>query len=230
MATSLIRKALVLSLLLLAPVAASAQNPEPGRVPVVLILPFDTERTGRAPAPGTSETLAEVLGGVLIESGAFRVMDSNWLEVARPTTTGRGEVRSRALAANVDYVIEGALSQYNVAERRRTIGGLPFVRALGGITRATTDSETEILIRIIDVRTGEVVSTTTGRGSAKHSTGGLAVGGLIHGMPGLVGGVTSATGVKQKLANDAIGGAREMAARGVINAAARLQKSAGEIR
>lgn len=224
MMTSTIRQAVALSLLLVTPAIARAQSPEPGRVPVVLILPFDTERTGRAPGPGTSETLAEVLGGALVENGAFRVMDSNWLEVARPTTTGRAEVRARALAANVDYVIEGVLSQYTVSDRRRTVGGLPFVRALGGITHATTDSEIEISIRIIDVKTGEIVSTTTGRGSASHSSGGLAVGGIIHGMPGLIGGVSSNSGTKPKLTNRALDEAIGMAARGVINAAARLRK------
>jgi curli biogenesis system outer membrane secretion channel CsgG len=226
MATSSIRQAVtfvfLLAVSLIGPAIAQAQSPDTGRVPVVLILPFDTERTGRAPNPGTSETMAEYLGEALIANGAFRVMDGNWLDVSRPTTTGRADVRAKALAANVDYVIEGTLSQYHIAQERRTLGGLPFIRAIGGITKA--ESNIEVAVRIIDVATGEIVSTTIGRGNANHTTRGLAVGGVIGGMPGLIGGATSASGIKPKLTDRAIGSALEMAAQGVINAAARLRK------
>ena len=67
------------------PVLAQPEVPRPA----VVVVPFETDRTGWMPPPEFGTTLGELLADRLIESGKYRVMDYTWLVDAGPPTGGR---------------------------------------------------------------------------------------------------------------------------------------------
>jgi hypothetical protein len=118
---------------LLATRPALAQEATTDR-PVVTIAPFETGRTGWVPPSGFGQIMAERLGQRLVESGHYRVLDSELLtrepSGARPGVVPLQAWRDRAERAGVSYLLIGSVTQYSKEERRRSGGGATAVLQL----------------------------------------------------------------------------------------------------
>ena len=210
---------------------ASAQEAiEPATRPTVTIATFDTDRTGWMPPPNLGETLAELLTDRLVTAGSFRLVDRDWLV---PAGEDRRRVSfavllDRAAAAGVDYLIAGSLTRLSIEKHTTTGGGVLPVPFVGGlIKKKKTESAIGLTIRVIDVRTGEVIATSTGESGASMKTtsgGGLAVVGHVP-LPLALGKGTSVTGFHDRLVDTAVQEAITMAAEKLVAAAPRLRRA-----
>jgi len=101
----------------------------------------------------------------LVAAGQFHVLDGQWLR--RGTATGDLRTAEEALLANarnagVDYIVLGSITQFSMENRQRTLGGGGLVRRLpifGAFQRQASRLTVSILVRLVDVRSGEVVTT-----------------------------------------------------------------------
>jgi curli biogenesis system outer membrane secretion channel CsgG len=187
------------------------------------IAPFDTDRTGWVPPPRFGETVSDLLANRLVDLGAFRIFDSGLL----PESDVRGRrasldaIRELASQAGVDYVILGAVTRFG-NEKNHNRGGLLGIPFLGGAGKNSQESSVGLTLRVVNVRTGEVVTSTMSTGTATKKTRTIAGGALIHGVP--VGGLFSSggTGALDRLVAEAL-------VQAVDNAATALAKAAGKI-
>jgi curli biogenesis system outer membrane secretion channel CsgG len=165
----------------------------PGERPAVAVVPFDTRRTAWVPPPGAGNTIAELLGQRLVESGNYRVLDWELIAPGGFTSAESPEsiasIDERARRAGVDYLVLGSISRYSKEQTRRSAGGgaivlgvlaaLRFhmpVPLMGGGSAMTTQSVVGLSVRMINARTGELVKITSSQGSSSRAD--RAVGGL----------------------------------------------------
>jgi curli biogenesis system outer membrane secretion channel CsgG len=187
--------------------------------PAIAIAPFDTDRTGWMPPPHFGETVADLLASRLVNLGGFRVFDRGVLpESDQGHRPAFDVIREIARQSGVDYVVLGAVTRFG-NEKKNTRGGLLGIPFLGGGGKTSQESSVGLAIRVIDVRTGEIVSTTTSMGAASKSHRTIAGGGLVHGVP--VGGLftSSSSGSLDRLVAEALIGAIEDAAAALMKAA-----------
>jgi len=190
--------------------------------PTIAIAPFDTDRTGWMPPPHFGETVADLLAARLVDQGGFRVFDRGVLpEFDQGRRPPFDAIREIARQSGVDYVVLGAVTRFG-NEKKNTRGGLLGIPFLGGGGKSSQESSVGLTLRVIDVRSGEIVSTTTSMGAASKSHRTVAGGGLVHGLP--VGGLftSSSSGSLDRLVSEALVGAIEDAAASLTNAAARI--------
>ena len=225
---------LLAAIIALAPRPAAAQEP-PGTQPSVMtaaigpiarptlaIAPFDTDRTGWMPPPHFGETVADLLAARLVDQGGFRVFDRGVLpEFDQGRRPPFDAIREIARQSGVDYVVLGAVTRFG-NEKKSTRGGLLGIPFLGGGGKSSQESSVGLTVRVIDVRSGEIVSTTTSLGAASKSHRTIAGGGLVHGLP--VGGLltSSSSGSLDRLVGEALVSAIEDAAASLTSAAARI--------
>jgi curli biogenesis system outer membrane secretion channel CsgG len=186
----------------------------------VVVADLDTDRTGWVPSPRLGATLAELLTDRLVSSGHYRLLDR---ETVAALAGNRGAVpfavlRDRAAAAGGDYLIVGAVTRFSTERQRKTGVGLLPVPIVGGLVRKNkVEFVIGLTLRVVDVRTGEVVATaaTEGGAATQNSSGaGIAVVGLPVPIGG--GGGSSATGVQDRLLDAAIAQAIDAAAEKII--------------
>src|SRR5438876_11246758 len=170
-------RVVLIALVVYVPAIARAQDAPPPARAAVTVAEFATDRTGWMPPPHFGETVADLLAQRLVETGRYRVLDREFLPSPsiNVAPTDIASLRVRAEQAGVQFVIVGSVSRYSIENRRRTGAGLAGL-ALLGVRNDRTDSTIWLTLRMVDVRTGEVVatSTTEGRGTRGH----LAIGGL----------------------------------------------------
>ena len=192
-----------------------------------VVAPFDTDRTGWMPPPRLGETLAELLSARLT-SGGVRVIDQAWLPWtttgASPTAEGLFE---RVAGRGVDYVVFGSVTRLSIERSSSSRAGLlPVPIAAGLIRKQKTKTVVGLIIRIVDVRTGEIVGSATSQGGGQHqstSGGGLTV---ISKLPLVGGSRSSATGVQDRLLDDAVREAIDVAAVEITAVAQRVGRPA----
>ena len=195
---------------------------QPAARPAIAIAPFDTDRTGWMPPPNFGETVADLLASRLVDLGGFRVFDRGLLpEAEQGRRPAFDAIRELARQSGVDYVVLGAVTRFG-NEKKNTRGGLLGIPFLGGGGKSSQESSVGLTIRVIDVRTGEIVSTTTSIGAASKSHRTVAAGGLVHGLP--VGGLltSSSSGSLDRLVGEALVGAIEDAADSLTKASTRM--------
>lgn len=209
--------------------AQEAQVSVTGRtLPTVTILPFETDRTGAyALPPSAGAAAADLMVHQLVNSGSYRVLDKSWLTNADDVATHRArldDMRRAAAEAGVDYLVLGSFIRYSEERRNRAYGGAVFkVPVIGGLHKRGTESVIGLAIRVVDVRTGEVVATTTTYGRASRKKLGLGLLGVISG-----GGFSSnGSAAGNLLAGEAIEHAVADAGKALTIAAARLTRSRG---
>jgi curli biogenesis system outer membrane secretion channel CsgG len=199
-----------------------AQDTKAVSKPTIAVVAFDTTRTGWMPPPGFGETVADLLTDRLVSGGAFRIIDSS-LVITPGDDVGRmpaAMLMERAGVAGVNYLVLGAVTRLSMEHRTSTGGGvvpIPIVGAL--IKKKKTDSILGLTIRMVDVRTGEIITTTTVEGSSSGNTssgGGVAA--FVH-LPFIAGKHSSATGIQDGLLAKAVGEA-VMAVAAHLNGAA----------
>jgi curli biogenesis system outer membrane secretion channel CsgG len=127
---------------------------------------------------------------------------------------------SNAKDARVNYVVLGSITQFSMENRQRAGGGiLPHV-PLGGFSRRTNRLAVTILARVVDVQTGEVV--TTGSGTGVGARGNLSVGAVLARPFGLGGFRSGASDSRDAQLNEALTDAVDGVARSLANASPRL--------
>ena len=198
--------------------------------PSLTVADFDTDRTGWMPPPRLGTTLAELLTDRLVVSGQYKMTDREWL-IAAPDNQARiplAQLVERASAAGIDYLIVGSVTRLSIEKNSSTGAGgvpLPFIGAF--LHKNKTESVIGLTIRVIDVRTGEVVATSTAEKGAtqKNSAGGGIA--IVGHVPIVAGGGTSATGFQDRLLDTAVQQAVTEAADKILAAAAKLTHVAG---
>jgi len=148
--------------------------------PRVAVAEFDVALSGRTlPPPDMASSAAQAMVDRLVSSGAFQVFDAQWLSRGRGGPADLAELRAEAQRAGVDYLALGTITQFAEERGHRGFGGgaLRFP-VLGGASRRQVDLVISVLVKLVDVRTGEIVTTATGLGSASRSNinaGGLSL-------------------------------------------------------
>ena len=223
--------ALVLVLTLCAARTAAAQDtasPDtrpsaiPAARPTIAIAALDTDRTGWVPPPNFGETVADLLANRVVDLGAFRVFDRALFPDRGPNGRAAFEaVRDAAAQAGIDFVVLGAVTRFG-NEKKNSRGGLLGIPFLGGGGKSTQESTVGLTLRVVNVRTGEIVSTSTSLGAAGKSHRTIAGGALVHGLP--VGGLfsSSSSGSLDRLVAEALVDAVEDAAASLTKAAQRM--------
>ena len=206
-----------------------ARASEPAPRPTLTVADFETDRTGWMPPPRLGTTLAEQLTDRLVTAGASRVMDRAWL--ASPA----GEsgfiplpvLIERAQSHGVDYLVVGSVTRLSIEKNSSTRGGIVPIPFVGGMfNKKKTESVIGLTIRLVDVRTGEVLATSVAQGDAMHqakSGGGIAIVGPVPIVAG-VGGANSATGYLDRLLDVAVQEAVTAAAARLVAAAPQLRR------
>ena len=204
---------------------ALAQDDRPVSRSTIAVVAFDTTRTGWMPPPGFGETVADLLTDRLVSGGAFRIIDTS-LVVLPGDDVGRmpaAMLMERATSAGVHYLVLGAVTRLSMEHRSSTGGGVVPIPIIGGlIKKKKTDSILGLTIRMVDVRTGEIITTTTVEGSSSGNTssgGGVAA--FVH-LPFVAGKHSSATGIQDGLLANAVGQAVAGVAEHLNAAAPRL--------
>ncbi|HXT68978.1 MAG TPA: CsgG/HfaB family protein [Vicinamibacterales bacterium] len=194
----------------------------PAARPTIAVGAFETDRTGWMPPPHFGETVADLLASRLVELGAYRVFDRGMLP---ESTAGRrpslDAIRELAQQAGVDYVVLGAVTRF-ANEKKNSRGGLLGIPFIGGGGKSSQESTVGLTLRIVNVRTGELVSTATSLGAASKSNRTIGAGAVVHGLP--VGGLftSGSTGSLDRLVGEALLDAVEQAAAALTKAAARI--------
>jgi curli biogenesis system outer membrane secretion channel CsgG len=209
------------------PMPATVQDsgPPPAR-PTMTVADFDTDRTGWMPPPRLGTTLAEMLTDRLVAAGQYRMMDREWIVSAQDGHVPFPQLVERAAGAGVDYLVAGSVTRLSIENRSSTAGGavpLPLIGAL--IHKHKTESVIGLTIRVIDVRTGEVVATSMAeRGATQKNTAGGGI--IVIGPVPIFGAAgSSSTGFHDRLLDTAVQDAVTAAADKIVAAASRLVRS-----
>ena len=191
--------------------------------PTISIAPFDTDRTGWMPPPHFGETIADMLANRLVDLGAFRVFDRGLLPGAdRPGSRPSFDaLRELASQAGVDYVVMGAVTKFS-NEKTSKRGGVLGVPFLGGVGKNTQESAIGLTIRVINVKTGEIITSTGAQGSASKQNHTVTGGGLVHALPVGAMYTSGSAGSLDRLLGQAIGEAVESAATALTRAAPKM--------
>lgn len=213
-------RVLILILGLLAwPALVAAQ---PAARQAIAVASFETDRTGWVPPPNFGETVADLLASRLVELGAFRVFDRGMLpESGQGRRPSFDAIRELAQQSGIDYVVLGAVTRFG-NEKKTSRGGLLGIPVIGGGGKSSQESSVGLTIRVVDVRTGEIVGTATSLGAATKSNRTIGGGAVVHGLP--VGGLftSGSTGSLDRLVADALVDAVDEAAAALAKAASRF--------
>jgi curli biogenesis system outer membrane secretion channel CsgG len=194
--------------------------------PIVAIVDFDATPSGRLlPPPQLGETAAQLMLDRLVASGAFRVYDGHWLQHQRRDTDRRDRletVRAGAESAGIDYLLLGTITRFSEERRNRSFGGGAFrLPIFGGMHRQRAELVVAISVRLVDTRSGEIVTTATGMGTAIRTNMGLGGLGLLR--AGGVGGFSNGSSdFRDAQLDEAIRRSIELASVELISAGQRL--------
>jgi curli biogenesis system outer membrane secretion channel CsgG len=204
--------------------AAAAQTRE---LPRVAIADFEVPPSGSTlPPPHLGATLAQLMLHRLVDATQFHVYDPQFLPTAASASRSRqaeAALRADAREAGGDYLILGSVTQFSMEQKQRGFGGGGLIHHLpiGGIGgRQTSSLCLSIVVRVVDVRSGEVVATATGIGDGRRSR--VTAGALAAALP-IVGGFSrGSSNARDAQLAEATRQAVDAAATGLVSAAARL--------
>lgn len=191
---------------LLAAPAHAQEDKAPISRPTVAIAAFDTSRTAWMPPPSFGATVAELLTDRLVAAGPFRVIDSTLMGSASASADASlAALRERAIESGVQFLIVGSVTRLSLEQRTSSGGGIIPIPIVGGLIRKhKTESIIGLMIRVIDVQTGEVVATATSEGTASGSSSSGGGVGLVGKVPIVGAKRSSATGIKDGLLDAAV--------------------------
>jgi curli biogenesis system outer membrane secretion channel CsgG len=209
--------------------AAAAQ---PQELPRILIADFEVTPSGTTlPPPHLGTTMAQLMLHRLVGATQFHVYDPQFLRAAASASRSRQAeeaLRTDARAAGVDYLVLGSVTQFSLEQKQRGFGGGGLIHGLpiGGIGgRQTSSLCVSILVRVVDVRTGEVVTTATGIGDGRRSR--VTAGALVSVLPGVGGFSNGSSNARDAQLAEATRQAVDAAAVGLVSAASRLSAGVG---
>jgi len=200
---------------------------QPRVLPRVAIADFEVTPTGSTlPPPQLGVTLAQLMLHRLVDATQFHVYDPQFLRAAGSASRSRqaeATLRADAREAGVDYLVLGAVTQFSMEQKQRGFGGGGLIHGLpiGGLGGRQTNSLcVSIMVRVVDVRTGEVVTTATGIGDGKRSR--ITAGALAAALP-IVGAFSrGSSNARDAQLAEATRQAVDAAAVGLVSAAPRL--------
>jgi curli biogenesis system outer membrane secretion channel CsgG len=194
----------LLAALALPAAAVSADGPLPPRS-TISVIAFDTDRTGWVPPSRFGATIADLVTDRLVRSGRFRVLDREWsLGLDLPhDPEAREALRMRAQQRGVDFLVVGSVTRFTTETDRRRLGAFAL-SALGGLGRSKTESVVGLTLRVIAVRSGEIVTATTSTGAASRRRVGAGGLGVVHGVPFAGGFSSSSDGIREPLIDEAL--------------------------
>ncbi|HTM25127.1 MAG TPA: CsgG/HfaB family protein [Vicinamibacterales bacterium] len=140
------------------------------------------------PPPQMGAAIIDLLLGELVTSQQFHVYDGQWL-VPQDEIGGRANIahlREAAAERHVDYLVLGSVTAFSMVQTGNRGGGILPLHAAGGLGVVSVNrSQLAVAVnfRIVDVRTGEIVTTGSGQGTGTRKSGGLALLGLLRGLP-----------------------------------------------
>lgn len=177
------------------------------------------------PPPELGPAIAALITDQLVTAQRFHVVDGEWLVPEEQTGRAVALDRLRATAerGRVDYLVLGTVTQFATEQRRRGAGGLwpkPFLG--GGLGMRESRTTIGLTLRVVDVRTGEIVATTSAQGMGRRKGKGLGLLGAFHGLPLAVAAANSISRSRDAMLNDAIQQAAVTAARGLVTSASRF--------
>lgn len=185
--------------------AALAQEQTTVR-PTMAVADFETDRTGWMPPPRLGTTIAEMLTDRLVTAGQVRMIDRVWLTGdigGAPVSLAK--LIDRARDVGVQFLVAGSVTRLSIEKRSSGAGGLVPLPVVGGLFHKNkTESVIGLTVRVVDVRTGEVVATAAAeKGASQRNVagGGLLVVGHV---PIVAGGGSSATGFQDRLLDTAL--------------------------
>jgi len=160
--------------------ASTVWGAESPQRPRLAVAEFEVTLSGRTlPPPDMAASAAQVMVDRLVSSGVFQVFDARWLSRPRAGHLILDEIRGEAQRAGIDYLAFGTITQFSEEQSHRRFGGgaLRFP-VLGGASRRTNDLVIGVLVKLVNVSTGEIVTTASGVGSGTRtnfSAGGLSL-------------------------------------------------------
>jgi curli biogenesis system outer membrane secretion channel CsgG len=138
------------------------------------------------PPPQLSGAIVEMMVNELVASQRFHVYDGQWL-VPETEIGGRvnlDRLRDAASSRHVDYVVLGTVTAFSTERKQKRGGGIlptPFVG--GGFSRDRMQTAVGLTFKVVDVRTGEIVTTATAQGVGLRKSTGLGLLGVVRGVP-----------------------------------------------
>jgi len=140
------------------------------------------------PPPQMAGAIVELLVGELVGSQQFHVYDGQWLVPQEEAGGHANLARLRAAAAewHVDYLVLGSVTAFSMVQTRNHGGGLiPLHTVAGGglYSSAQSGLAVNVSLRIVDVRTGEIVSSASGEGTSRRKSAGFGALGFFRGIP-----------------------------------------------
>ncbi len=193
--------------------------------PTLAIVDFEATPGGwTLPPPRVGETVAALMVDRLVASSQYHVLDGRWLQDgtrSRPSIEG---LRADAEAAGVDYLVLGSITRFSTENGQRTLGAAGFLPLLAGYRKNKSELVVGLMVRIVDVRTGEVVATATGQGNSTRTKRALGGVGLVRGggAAGGSNGPSSPMDFRDAQLDEAITRSVQATAAGLVNAAPRL--------
>src|SRR5690348_17154819 len=165
---------LVLAALFTTQAFASAQEARDPR-PSIAIADVAVNPGGYMLAPPQlGPVIVDLLVNELTSSRQFHVYDRQWL-VPQTDRNGRmnlDRLRGAAEERHVDYLVLGTVTSFSMQRGGHGGGALlpkPFPVA-GGLSRRRADLAIDLALRIVDVRTGEIVSSANGSGTSTRKS------------------------------------------------------------
>jgi len=131
-------------------------------------------------------TIVELMMAQLVASQRFQVYDGQWLVPTEDTGhPDLAQLRAAAAEHNVDYLVLGRVTAFDTDQKKKRFGGLlPKPILLGAFTRDYSQVRIGLSFRLVDVRTGEVVSAASGEGVSTRRGLKIGGGGFVKGLPG----------------------------------------------
>jgi curli biogenesis system outer membrane secretion channel CsgG len=184
---------LVMVALIRVTIATAATAQEAAARPTVAIADVSVAPGGwTLPPPQLSGAIVEMLVNELVSTRKFQVYDGQWLvPEAEAGHVNLSRLCAAAAEKKVDYVVVGAVTAFSSEQQKHRYGGLlpaPFL--VGGMSRSRAQLHVGLTLHIVDVRTGEIVSSVAGDGVGVRQSTAVAGLGVIHGLP--IGGLASA--------------------------------------
>ena len=208
-------------------VLANAAAAQPRDLPRLAIADFEVAHSGATlPPPQLGATMAQLMLHRLVDATQFHVYDPQFLRTASTASRSREAeqaLRADAREAGIDYLVLGSVTQFSMEQKQRGFGGgglihgLP-IGAVGG--RQTSSLCLSIMVRVVDVRTGEVVTTATGIGDGRRSR--VSAGALVAMLPVVGGFSRGSSNARDAQLAEATRQAVDEASVGLVGAAPRL--------
>ena len=149
------------------------------------------------PPPQMGGAIVELVVGELVESRQFHVYDGQWLVPQREVGGGvdLGHLRAVAAERHMDYVVLGSVTAFSIVQQRSNGGAFVPLHTIapgGAYTSARSVVAVDVVFRVVDVRTGEIVSTALGQGKGSRKSTGVGVIGFLKCLPlPFIGGVSN---------------------------------------